>query len=297
MELPVNQPFNLDTTLNSGQVFHWDLDPDDGGWYTGVIQGNLVRIRQTSEAVEFQCSPTSEADMAPLLEEYFRLDTDDIEAIYADITRNDEKLAQIVERYRGMRLLRQDPWECLVSFICGANNNLENTQLCVEKISGAFGAKVSLNGCQRHTFPMPKDLAGAGEEKLQELKLGLKRPHNIHKAAEAVLDGRLDLETLKSMAYPDVTKALWKQPGIGSKIANCIALFSLEKLEAFPVDRWVELALIQLYFPGQGMPSAPKLREWAWGHYGPYAGYANQYLFYWSWLWDAETEDDFATDR
>jgi N-glycosylase/DNA lyase len=114
VQLAVDQPFDLAASLESGQAHRWAYPKaGDDGWYTGVIQGDLVRIRQTDKAVEFQCAPSSEADMAPRLASYFRLD-DDIEAIYADINRNDETMAAIVSRYRGLRLLRQEPWECLV---------------------------------------------------------------------------------------------------------------------------------------------------------------------------------------
>ncbi len=300
MRLAVDQPFDLAASLESGQAHRWAYPKDgDDGWYTGVIRGDLVRIRQTSEVVEFQCALSSPSDMAVRLASYFRLD-DDIEAIYADITRNDEKMAAIVKRYRGLRLLRQEPWECLVSYICSASNSVEATQRNVEDISEAFGSKVALNGCQRYTFPSPTELALAGEEKLRELKLGLStRAHNIHRIAESVSDGSLDLEALLSMPGPDAIRALRKHRGIGTRTAHCIALFSLEKLDSFPVDRWVELALIQLYFPWQQIPASRKLMEWARSHYGPHTGYASLYLYYWSrrWDWDEEEGDDFAASH
>ena len=299
-QLPIDQPFDLAASLESGQAHRWAYPKaGDNGWYTGVIRGDLVRIRQTDKAVEFQCAPSSEADMATRLASYFRLD-DDIEAIYADINRNDETMAAIVSRYRGLRLLRQEPWECLVSYICSASNNVEGTQRNVEDMSKAFGSKLALDGCQRYTFPSPKELALAGEEKVRELKLGLSaRAHNIHRIAESVCDGSLDLEALRSMPGPDAIKALRKRRGIGSRTAHCIALFSLEKLDSFPVDRWVELALVQLYFPEQQTPTSRKLMEWAKGRYGPHTGYASLYLYHWSrrwdWDWDEEEDDDFAT--
>jgi N-glycosylase/DNA lyase len=277
-QLPIDQPFDLAASLESGQAHRWAYPKaGDGGWYTGVIWGDLVRIRQTLEAVEFQCSPSQTADMATRLASYFRLD-DDIEAIYADINR-DPRVAAMVERYPGLRLLRTEPWECLVAFICSANNNIQRIHHMMENLSEAFGSPVSLNGCTRYTFPQPADLVEAGEMELRRLGLGFRAPY-VHSASVAVLEGRLDLDALIEMPYPEAKAALMERRGIGSKIADCIAVFSLEKLEAFPIDVWVRRALAEWYFPGQKAPPDRVMLEWAMEHFGRYGGYAQQYLFH-----------------
>ena len=278
MRLAVDQPFNLAASLESGQAHRWAYPKaGDGGWYTGVIWGDLVRIRQTPEAVEFQCAPSQTADMATRLASYFRLD-DDIEAIYADINR-DPRVAEMVERYPGLRLLRTEPWECLVAFICSANNNIQRIHHMMETISEAFGSPVSLNGCTRYTFPQPADLVEAGEMELRRLGLGFRAPY-VHLASVAVLEGRLDLDALIEMPYLEAKAVLMERRGIGSKIADCIAVFSLEKLEAFPIDVWVRRALAEWYFPGQKAPPDRVMLEWAMEHFGQYGGYAQQYLFH-----------------
>ena len=278
MRLPVDQPFDLAASLESGQAHRWAY-PKDGedGWYTGVIRGDLVRIRQTAEVVEFQCSPSSPADMAPRLASYFRLD-DDIEAIYADINR-DPRVAEMVERYPGLRVLRTEPWECLVAFICSANNNIQRIHHMMERMSEAFGSPLSLNGCTRYTFPKPVDLVEAGEMELRRLGLGFRAPY-VHLASVAVLEGRLDLDALVQMPYLETKAALMEQRGIGSKIADCIAVFSLEKLEAFPIDVWIRRALAEWYFPDQKPPPDRVMLDWAMDHFGRYGGYAQQYLFH-----------------
>ena len=138
---------------------------------------------------------------------------------------------------------------------------------------------MSLSGCRRHTFPTPSDLAEAGELELRRLGLGFRAPY-VHKAAIAVLEGRLDMQALVRMPYPEAKAALMECPGIGSKIADCIAVFSLEKLEAFPIDVWIRRALREWYFPGQKTPPDRVLLEWAQEHFGRYGGYAQQYLFH-----------------
>ncbi len=278
MELTINQPFDLVSSLESGQAHRWAYPKDgDDGWYTGVVRGNLVRIRQTDDRVEFRCAPTDEAAFAPRLAEYFRFD-DDISKIY-DVINQDERVADMVRRYPGLRVLRTEPWECLVAFICSATSNIPRIHQNMESISEAFGSPVSLNGWTRHTFPAPADLAEAGEAELRRLGLGFRAPY-VHLASVAVLEGRLDLDALIEMPYPEAKAALMERRGIGSKIADCIAVFSLEKLEAFPIDVWVRRALGEWYFPEQKTPPDRVLLEWAQERFGRYGGYAQQYLFH-----------------
>ena len=278
MELTVNQPFDLVSSLESGQAHRWAYPKDgDDGWYTGVVRGNLVRIRQTDDRVEFRCAPSDEAAFAPRLAEYFRFD-DDISKIY-DVINQDERVAAMVRRYPGLRVLRTEPWECLVAFICSATSNIPRIHQNMESISEAFGSPVSLNGWTRHTFPTPADLAEAGEAELRRLGLGFRAPY-VHLASVAVLEGRLDLDALIEMPYTEAKAALMERRGIGSKIADCIAVFSLEKLEAFPIDVWVRRALGEWYFPEQKTPPDRVLLEWAQERFGRYGGYAQQYLFH-----------------
>lgn len=278
VELTINQPFDLVSSLESGQAHRWAYPKDgDDGWYTGVVRGNLVRIRQTDDRVEFRCAPTDEAAFAPRLAEYFRFD-DDISKIY-DVINQDERVADMVRRYPGLRVLRTEPWECLVAFICSATSNIPRIHQNMESISEAFGSPVSLNGWTRHTFPAPADLAEAGEAELRRLGLGFRAPY-VHLASVAVLEGRLDLDALIEMPYPEAKAALMERRGIGSKIADCIAVFSLEKLEAFPIDVWVRRALGEWYFPEQKTPPDRVLLEWAQERFGRYGGYAQQYLFH-----------------
>ena len=274
MELAVDQPFDLAASLLGGQAHRWQRE---GDWFSGVIQGELVLIRQQGQAVEFQSSPSDAETLTPRIREYLRLD-DDLDAIYADITR-DENVAAQVSRYPGLRVLRQEPWECLVAYICSANSNIETIHRNMERLSEEFGSPLTLNGHRRHTFPVPTDLAESGETELRRLKLGFRAPY-VLQAAVAVAERRLDLDYLVSAPYPEAKAELMQCKGIGDKIADCIALMSLEKLEAFPIDVWVRRALADWYFPNQKTPTNRALLEWAQAYFGRYAGYANQYLFH-----------------
>ncbi len=274
MDLAVDQPLNLAATLESGQAHRWRREED---WYCGVVRGHCIQIRQKGQRIEFRCQPGPEAAVVPLLERYFRLD-DDIHAIYAEI-RHDPKVADMVDRYPGLRLLRIEPWECLVSFICSANSNIPRIRQTMEKLAESFGDPIHTDGRVQHAFPTPAQLAEAGEAELRRLGLGFRAPY-VDKATRMVLDGRLDLAGLIEMPYSEAKARLMECPGIGPKVADCIAVFSLEKLEAFPIDVWVRRALGEWYFPGQKPPTDRVMLEWAQGHFGRYGGYAQQYLFH-----------------
>ncbi|MCH8988912.1 MAG: 8-oxoguanine DNA glycosylase [Chloroflexi bacterium] len=274
MELTIDQPFDLESTLESGQAHRWKKVD---GWYSGVVRGEFIQIRQKGQVVEFCSGPSPEATAAVMLRDYFRLD-DDIHAIYSDIGR-DSRVAAMVSKYPGLRLLRTEPWECLVAFICSANNNIARIHQLMERMSDEFGNPILLNGQTRHTFPSPADLAEAGEAELRRLGLGFRAPY-VDQAARAVLAGKLDLPALVRAPYPEAKAALMEIKGIGSKIADCIAVFSLDKLEAFPIDVWIRRALSEWYFPGQKTPPDRVLLEWAQEHFGRYGGYAQQYLFH-----------------
>ena len=274
MEISVDQPFDLAATLESGQAHRWRLEE---GWYAGVVRGNFIKVRPTCGGFEFRSRPSSEKTLAPILKSYFRFD-DDLPAIYAEI-KQDRRVADMVEQFPGLRVLRIEPWECLISFICSANSNIPRIHQVMERMAQAFGEPIELDGQVRHSFPDPAALAEAGEMELRRLGLGFRAPY-VDLAARRVLVGDLDLEELTEIPYTEAKDKLMECRGIGPKIADCIAVFSLEKLEAFPIDVWVRRALGEWYFPGQKTPPDRALLEWAQGHFGRYGGYSQQYLFH-----------------
>ena len=284
LRFDAGQPIDMEASLLGGQAHRWERED---GWYSGVLWGNLVLTRHQGQTVEFSSAPATPESLLSRFREYLRLD-DDLPAIYEVITR-DQWVSDQVKLYPGLRVLRQEPWECLVAYICSANSNIETIHLNMERLSNEFGAPLKLanpdgksNGTsyvKRHSFPTPADLAEAGEGELRRLKLGFRAPY-VHQAAVAVLEGRLDLQHLVRAPYDETKVELMALRGIGDKIADCIALMSLEKLEAFPIDVWVRRALADWYFPGQKTPTNRTLLPWAQEYFGRYAGYANQYLFH-----------------
>ena len=275
MQIEFEGSYDLSSTLESGQAFRWRKNSD---WYSGVIFNNRVKIRRNQRGVEFHSSPDDEASLEPLVRGYLRLE-DDLDGIYARINR-DEHIGESIRRFTGMRILRQEPWECLVSFICSANSNIGRISTNVEDISTKFGRAIGVNGDIRHTFPAPDVLAEAGEQPLRDLGLGFRAKY-VAAAARIIAEGGLDLYALREASYDDALESLVALPGVGDKVANCIMLFSLDKLEAFPVDVWIDRALRDWY-PTVAEKKLTKkaMRPWAQDYFGRYAGYANQYMFH-----------------
>ena len=274
MQLHIKQPFDLASSLESGQAHRWRRC-DQG--YSGVIYGNLVHIHQDLFGVEFSGTPTPDVELEPLVRSYFRLD-DDVEAIYREIT-GDPRVGEMVDRYRGLRILRQEPWECLVAFICSATSNIPRIAGNMEAMAEGFGEPLTLDDETRYTFPSPYQLAWAGESVLRGLGLGFRAAY-VAQATQAVAEGQLDMESLRHIPYTEAKAWLMELAGVGPKIADCVLAFSLDKLEAFPIDVWVRRALREWYFPdGKPLPDRALL-EWAQSHFGRYAAYSQQYLFH-----------------
>ena len=276
MYLPARQPFKLDLLWLRSQAFRW---AEREGWYYGVVEGDLVKVRQSGVGIEFRSSEKEES-IKPQVESYFSLNRD-IQPVHEALRRVDCLMARLVDRYGAMRLLRQDPWECLVSYICSQNNNIDRIAGIVEVLAERYGDPLALDRVSLNSFPSPQRLLDVGETELNSLSLGLNRGSRIHAVARDIVEGELTLDALRLLPYAQAKGRLMSYGGIGPKIADCVCLFSLDKAEAFPVDRHIAEALWEHY--GKRFTSGAKnvrLMAWARSHFGPHAGYAGQLLFY-----------------
>lgn len=273
MFIPITQPFNLVATLESGQAFRWRRV---GDWFHGVVVNNIVKMKRLVRGIEFISSPDEEAYLMPFIVEYLGLNQN-LDVVYESISK-DEFITESIDKYRGMRILCQDPWECLISFICSSASNIPRISRNLESISSEFGKPLQMDNYERRTFPTPDDLAGVKENKLEKLKLGYRSAYVIS-TARMVAEGKIDLNALREKDYEEALNSLVVLDGVGDKVANCVLLFSLGKTEAFPVDVWVQRVLRENYLAGKSM-SLVSARRWAMEFFGPYAGYANQYLFH-----------------
>ena len=267
---------DIESTLFSGQAFRWRKQ---GEWYEGVISNELVRLREVGGVIEYVTTYDPDGSMASRLREYFSLDVD-LQEVYAALSR-DEELRLAVDRYRGMRILRQDPWETVLSFLCAQNSNVQRITRNIEDMCRSFGRPLSLGENTRHSYPTPETLAQAGEQPLRDLGLGY-RARYVASAAEKVTQGEIDLMALREASYDDALKDLMILNGVGDKVANCIMLFCMDKPQAFPVDTHILQVLRERYPKPHPVHSSDirRVREWAQEHFAPFAGYANHYLFH-----------------
>jgi len=269
IEIPAHD-FSLAATLGSGQTFRWKLLD---GWYYGLIGGSLVKVQQNGGRLAYESSDTS---LTPdRVRRYFALDLG-----LGDILRQidvDMQIHRAIARHRGLRVLRQDPWETLASFICASFNNIKRIEGMIEGVCSAFGDPVALNGFRAFGFPRPEVMAGVSERHLRSLGLGYRAPY-LKATAKLVADGGLPVEHLRRLDYGATKGALLGCDGVGDKVADCVALFGFEKYEAFPIDVWIERAM-RYYFRHKNM-TRQRLHDYARQHFGPYAGYAQQYLYH-----------------
>ena len=264
--------YDLDATLGSGQSFRWEAR--QGAW-EGMAGPRWVRLRQTGEGIEaWTAGPAGDWRW---LAEYLQTDVD-LAAVLAAFP-DDPPLRQAVAACRGLRLLRQDPWECLASFILSSTKQIAQIRVVVGRLCRRYGQRApglapSEGG---HAFPGPGRLAACNEAELRECGMGFRAAYLLG-AARAVAEGALDLGGLGRLSVEEARQRLTECRGVGEKIANCALLFGWGFPTAFPVDVWVRRALTDLYFPRRA-PPARRLREFALSHFGPQAGYAQQYLF------------------
>ena len=278
----INVPFDLDFSLCCGQVFRWRKIE---GWWYNVVAGNPLKIRQCGAELEFKGVDED------FVTQYFGLN-DDLARISRCVDR-DAYIHKALRRFEGLRIVRQDPWECLVSFICATYKSIAAIENMLGKLSVKFGEQVAFDGRDFWVFPTAEKLASASEKRLQECGLGYRAKY-LKASAEKIRAGDVQLEMLKSMPYLDARKKLDEFPGVGLKVADCVALFSLEKMEAFPVDVWVRRIILNHYanllpedlskkVASQTTLSAgqyEKLNAWGRSYFGKYAGYAQEYLFH-----------------
>ena len=255
--------FDLVRIFECGQCFRWEADAN--GVYTGVAFGCVVRLRREGESVFISGGPE---DFEKIWRGYFDLDRD-----YAEIRRRlcvDEFMCRAAGYGSGIRILRQDRWEALCSFIISQCNNIPRIKKIIAALCHQFGDRLEFGGEEYYAFPSAERLAALGEADLAPLRCGYRAPY-ILGAAEAVVCGKLDLDSLSKKTPEEARKALKKLRGVGDKVADCVMLFGLNMLDAFPRDIWMRRALAEHYGPGFDA-----------GIFTPYAGVAQQYIFYYA---------------
>jgi N-glycosylase/DNA lyase len=261
---------DIDNSINSGQVFLWEKCGSD--WY-GINGQDILKINKNVVIKSIQNSKT----------DFFRK-KDNMQEIIKSISK-DKTVKKAIKQYEGLRIFKQDPFQCMISFIISSNSNIQKIKTSLEKITKKFGVKVEIQNKEFFLFPKPEKLANASIEEIKKCGVGYRAPF-IKQAAEMIFSKKIDLEYLEKLDYKEAKKNICLIPGVGNKVADCILLFSLNKLEAFPLDTWM-IKILEKYYSNEFKIETKTitqkqyeiLHEKIVNYFGPYCGYAQQFLF------------------
>lgn len=265
--------FDLTHTFMCGQCFRWFENGD--GSYTGIAHGRVVNMLFEKEVLTI--NNTTVDDVNNIWIKYLDLerDYDAVKQRYS----SDLYVSKAMEFGFGIHILNQDIFECLISFIISTQNQIPRIKKIVSELSRLYGTKLSLDGQDYFSFPTAQQLKDVTEADLASLKAGYRAGYIVD-AVSKVLNGDINLESIKTMPYSEAKKELMKIKGVGPKVADCILLFSAEKSEAFPVDVWVQRTMRTLYMDERA--TNKEIEKKAAELFGEYAGFAQQYLFYYA---------------
>ncbi len=270
--------FNITQILESGQVFSYEKLTDHS--YILNAKKKLIKVTQQPDSSSAIIYNTNMSELEERWFPYFDMGTN-----YAKITRQlakkDPHMAKAVEFGSGIRILKQDPWEMLISFIISQNKAIPHIQQCIRNISKQFGTpleEIDREDNPYYAFPTPEQLSKASEEALRLCKVGFRAPYIVD-ACHKVLNGEVILNDLWIMSADEAREQLMTIKGVGPKISDCILLFAYGKGEVFPTDVWIKRVVEGLYFEGKEM-KIEEIQAFAKSYFGKLAGYAQQYLFY-----------------
>lgn len=271
--------FNLIHIFECGQCFRWNMQED--GSYVGVIKNAVIRVKKEGKDIIFTGNCMNEK-FESIIRYYFDLDTNYSE--YKEkLSKVDNFLKESIEFGEGIRILKQDLWECIISFIISANNNIPRIKKIIERIACKYGEKIEFEGKDYYTFPTVEALSRASVQDLRELGLGF-RDKRVYNTTHMILNKEIDLEKISKMqSTNEMKEELLKLDGVGPKVADCILLFALKRVDAFPIDVWVRRVMNDLYIHNEDENKVNKkeLQLLAENKFLGLAGIAQQYLFYW----------------
>ena len=271
--------FNLEDIFECGQCFRWNKENDS---YIGVIKDAVVKVKKEKDKVTFEGTSVGNESFKDIIYEYFDLNTDYREL--KDILRKvDSNMKEAISFGEGIRILNQDLWECIISFIISANNNIPRIKGIIERISKNYGRKIEFEGKEYYLFPTPDELSKASKEDLRALGTGF-RDIRIYNTTKKIFDDKEYLSRIENLSSTDeMREELLKLDGVGPKVADCILLFSLKRFDVFPIDVWVRRVMNDLYIHAQDEDKINKkeILKIANDKFGSLSGLAQQYLFYW----------------
>ena len=261
-----------------GQCFRWNKNIDES--YTGVVKNSVLNVKKNNDNIVITGICTD--NLNELVNNYFDLNRNYNE-IKQELSKIDNDVKQSIKYGSGIRILNQDLWETIISFIISANNNIPRIKGIIERMCAKFGKKVTWNEKTYYFFPTPEELSKASVQDLRNLGLGF-RDKRIYETTQIINSNKINLNTLKDYKTEEIREILLSLPGVGPKVVDCILLFSeLKRLEVFPIDVWVRRVMNELYIKIEDEEKVNKreVLQIAKEKYGDLAGIAQQYLFYW----------------
>ena len=265
--------FNLKYTLECGQCFRWKKIDEE--YYVGVIKDRVIKIKQVKDTLYIISSNMD--NLEDIVRYYFNLDLD-YTSIEKRISIVDDNVKKAVTNTSGLRFLKQDFFETLISYIISANNNIPRISKSVNEISRRYGKEVELEGEKYYLFPTPEELKNVTIEEYRECGVGF-RDKYIYNTVAKINNKEIDLDELFKMDTPNLKKELLSLMGVGPKVADCILLFSCSRVEVFPIDTWVEKIMTQLYFENNKV-TKNQIQDYAKNNFKNDAGIIQQHLFY-----------------
>ena len=271
--------FNLKDIFECGQCFRWNKQED--GSYTGVFKHNVLNVKKEENNIIFEGICNGEIE--DIIIDYFDLKRN-YRKIKNELSKIDKNMQESIKYGEGIRILNQDLWETIISFIISANNNIPRIKGIIERISKKYGNKIEWENKEYYTFPTAEELKDVTIEEYRELGLGF-RDIRLYETTQMILSKEVNLEKLQNEKDTEkVKEELLKLSGVGPKVADCILLFStLKRFEVFPIDVWVRRVMNDLYIKNEdeNKVSKKEILNLASEKYGNLAGIAQQYLFYW----------------
>ena len=273
------ESFELRDIFECGQCFRWNKQED--GSYTGVFKNNVLNVKKNKDEIIFE--GICENEIQQTVENYFDLNRN-YEKIKEQLSKIDQNMKKSIEYGNGIRILNQDLWETIISFIISANNNIPRIKGIIERLSEKYGDEIKYKGNKYYTFPTPEQLKNVTVEEYRKLGLGF-RDIRLYETTKMILNKQVDIENMKNNPNTiEVREELLKLSGVGPKVADCILLFSdLKRFEVFPIDVWVRRVMNDLYIKNEDETKVNKkqIEKIANEKFGDLAGLAQQYLFYW----------------
>lgn len=271
----ISEDFEPQHVFDCGQCFRWLKEEDNS--YTGVVQGRVINVKKENDLIIFD--NTNKEDFENIWFDYFDLGRDYTE-IKNQLRVMDEHLEKATEFGKGIRILQQDGWEMLISFIISANNRIPMIQRAINNLSERYGKFIGeYRGKKYYAFPTPEELSKVSVEDIRACQTGF-RDKYIKSVVDYVSENKEDVLTYRKLSTDECIKELIKFNGVGPKVADCIALFGMQKYDTFPVDVWVKRVMEEFYV--EDNLSLPKIRKFALNKFGDLAGFAQQYLFYYA---------------